>query len=153
MFKVYTRPGDFEAGTVEEVLDLFERYPFITGDDFFTVSRDDIDFLEIFKFNDGFSLAYIPPDHDESTPLPGRHIKQTVLRVLIAFVEGDPDWPAELDDPGTAPPDWGSDAVDVNYLNEEYENLENVSSKPIRPSGCLSVLLLPALILLALLLI
>ncbi len=130
MYDIYTQAGEFNVETIDELLDLFDRYPFVEGNDFFTVGRAQTEYLEIFCVRGGFSLAVIPEGRDDSQPVDGKYDRPTVRRMLIAFCHGDKKWL-------TAPPSNDAPALSAN-------------AAPIRPSGC--AVLIVAMALLALVL-
>jgi len=146
MLIVHTRPGDFEVDTTDEVLELFHQYPFIANDDFFTVSRDGVDYLEIFTFKNGFTLAYIGPGKDRSRPLPGHYDSSTVIRVLAAYCDGDRMWEKQL---ATAenfivPTEVieESEPLPASHSTEADAFSANAPLSPIQPKGCFSLLVL-----------
>jgi hypothetical protein len=92
MFAVYTRHGEFELSTADEVRRLFGHHQFSGSGDYFTVGRDGVDYLEIYSANQGFLLAYIGPDENESSPVAEHASCEEVDAVLATFCSGAADF-------------------------------------------------------------
>jgi len=130
MYDIYTQAGEFSVATVEALRDLFDSYPFVEGNAFFTVGRAQTEYLEIFCVRGGFTLAVIPEGRDDSQPVDGKFDRLTVRRLLVAFGHGDKNWlTAQTNNHPPALPD---------------------NAAPIRPSGCAVLSIAMALIALAL---
>lgn len=134
MFDVYTQAGEFTVETNDEVLDLFDRYPFVEGNDFFTVGRNRIEYLEIFCVRGGFSLSFIREGQDDSVPAEGKFDKKAVRDIMIAFCRAEQNWlAARRHETTEAPP--------ANALSPTSVS----AATPITPKGCAALAVAMAL--------
>jgi hypothetical protein len=120
MVVVYTREGEFNLAGIDEVRRLLRAHRFTGDGDYFTVGRDGIDYLEVYRADDGFVLAYIAADADTSRPIGEEMPLARVEQVLTAFLRGDPDWMSALEQsqelveasaPAVAPPPIHAEAM------------------------------------------
>lgn len=141
MFYIYTIVAELEAENTESVLDLLERYPFKAAQDFFTVSRDHVDYLEILKEGRRLSVGYIAAGADESIELAADADLAGIKKAVQAFCDGDPRWQDSLGErPAAAPfspPDF-QNAPTREAIHAEVDEAFHINSAAIKPktAGC-----------------
>lgn len=92
MFMIYIPTEEIPLATTIEVIGLLRSYPFQLEDDFFTIGRGEIEYLEIFKDDDVYSLSHIGEKSDTSTPIAEGLPFAVVQRVATAFCRADHTW-------------------------------------------------------------
>jgi len=144
MFTIYTIVGELEAETADDVLDLLARYPFKAAQDFFTVSRDHADYLEILKSGRKMSIGYIAEGADDSVALGEDVTFELVKRVAAAYCRDDPQWQDLLGVRPTAKPSPSPvyrESPTRESIHAEVDQAFHISGEGIKPKtvGCAPV--------------
>jgi hypothetical protein len=105
MYIIYTPGGEIPLSAPAEVVRLLRRYPFSLEADFFTIGRQEIEYLEIFNEAEVFTLAHIAPGADHSVPVGEGLPYKTIEQIVLAFLRADPAWKALAHAGQTAVPD------------------------------------------------
>ncbi|NLH49913.1 MAG: hypothetical protein GX444_15135 [Myxococcales bacterium] len=92
MFTVYRQAGQVALATAGEVIRLLRDYPFRGDADYFTVGRQEKEYLEILKTGDRFDVGHIAEGVDDSVLVYQSLNYEEAVRVATAFCDGDPHW-------------------------------------------------------------
>ncbi len=136
MFSVYIQAGEFEIPEANEVLRLFREQEFREGD-YFTIGRDNVEYLEIFYLDGAFALSHIRADADEGQPLAEGVDFPTIERIVDAFCGGGWHWQSLLRDAigANTPPVADESPTPARGAPDPAAPAIVIGAEPIHPEG------------------
>jgi hypothetical protein len=145
MFMIYTPTDETAVATVPEVIAALHSYPFQLEHDFFAIGRGELEYLEIFKEDDAYSLSHIAEGSDVATPVAQGLPFMFVERAAALFCRADPGWRSLLEQSqlrAASSPDWTSRPAQASrpapVPQGQYDAFHQ-AAPPIQPQafGCL----------------